>query len=152
MRNFVERRRAHRAHHLQRDAQDRAGGHGAVLVHPFFRARPLEIFGDADELVVLDAEIVEGGNVDVVDLLRGNRFLLELGSDGRLERSCREHFDIHIAAGIDLVATISACGGDLFRRRAHRNTRRLGGDLRDLVRSDPVFAEKNSVFHKLNLF
>ena len=88
----------------------------------------------------------------MVDLVRGNRFLLELGSDGRLERSCREHFDIHIAAGIDLVATISACGGDLFRRRAHRNTRRLGGDLRDLVLTDPVFAEKNFVFHKLNPF
>ena len=74
----MERRSAQRAHDLRRNAQDRAHRHWPVRVDPFFNKGPIEIFCDVNKVMVLNSEIIQGADVDMIQLLRGNRFRFEL--------------------------------------------------------------------------
>ena len=56
MKNPIERGCAQGAHDLRGNAQDRAHRHRAMLVHPFVRQRPLEIFRYIDKAIVLDSD------------------------------------------------------------------------------------------------
>lgn len=65
-------------HHLLRDPQDYADRHRSARLDPFIRGDAIEIFRHVNDLTVDDSEIVQDGNVDVLDPLRAFRFGFEL--------------------------------------------------------------------------
>ena len=73
----IKRGGAQRAHHLRRNPQNRAHRHWPTRVHPFFRQGPLEIFCNVNEVIVLDSEIIQDGDIDMAQLLRRNRLGFE---------------------------------------------------------------------------
>ena len=72
MHDQLKRRGAKGAHHLQGDVQNCSHRHGPVRCHPRFRRNAIEIFRHVDEIFSVKCEIVELGNVDVINLLRGD--------------------------------------------------------------------------------
>ena len=91
----MERRGAQRAHHLRRNAQDRAHRHWPVRVDPFFSKGPIEIFRNVNKVIVLNSEIIQSGDVDMIQLLRGNRFGFELFAHRHFQRRGGNHLHHH---------------------------------------------------------
>jgi len=59
------------------DAQNRVRRHRAMRVNPGFSGFTLQIFGHENEVIILDADIKNSGDITVLELLRRPRALFE---------------------------------------------------------------------------
>ena len=123
-----------------------------MRVDPFFRAGSIEILSDVNQVIVLDSEIVESRNVNVIDLLRRERFRFELFSHGAFQGERWNHFDGDVPAGVDLLTTVNSYGPRSFGQilgsfRFEGVVARGRRGQRHLVLCHAIFAEKSFVFH-----
>ena len=64
-------------HDLKADAQNRVCRHWTVRAHPRVRGFTFQIFGHENEVIMLDANIKNSGEISVIQLLRRPRILFE---------------------------------------------------------------------------
>ena len=127
MRDPMDRGCAERAHDLRGNAQNRTDRHGSVRVDPFFGQGSFEIFRDVNQVIVLDSEIIEGGNVGMAQLLRRHRFGFEPSpAPAGFQGGGGNHFHHHFLPGIDLLRLVSQGAVGEFSDRVRFPPRRRG--------------------------
>ena len=73
----VSRCRRESVHDLKSDAQNRICRHRTMLINPAIRSFTFQIFGNENEMFILDANIKDFNEINVIDLLRHPRALFE---------------------------------------------------------------------------
>ena len=106
-------------------------------VHPLFRWGSLKILPDVNEVIVLDSEIIQGGDIDMVQFPRRNRLGFEPFAHPRFQASRGNHVHHDFLPRIDLFRLVG---------------QRAVGDFSDclqFLRGDAVFAQKDLAVHVL---
>ena len=119
VRQAMKRGGRDRPHHLERDPQRRIGRQRAVCDDPGIRRFPLQILGDENEALALQAGFADLGDIYVIELLhclcslfkRFARFWIDRRQRDQLQRNGITGSRIH-----SLIVNGRAAATNLFRR------------------------------------
>ncbi len=106
-------------HDLKSDAQNRVCRHRTVRAHPGVRGFTFQIFGHENEVIMLDSDIKNFGEISVIQLLRRPRIFFESDAFHFINTGKRDELHRHNSTAVvtdRFVSIDGAAARDLARR------------------------------------
>ena len=106
-------------HDLKADAQNGVCRHRTVRAHPSRRGVTLQIFGHESEVIVLDSDIKNSGEISVIQLLRHSRVFFKSDAFHFINTGKRDELHRHHSTTVvtdRFISNDGAAARDLARR------------------------------------